>query len=110
MKKPDKPYIIWKDSRWIQLLPERYKFTLTRSGKWVYQDTSENLEKIAFKLTPLIEEGLALQIKYKHSPSPPESRYHGIPPVMCVYCSDRNKSEVEKRLREHGLKDIFWKE
>jgi hypothetical protein len=106
----EKHYIIWKDSRWIVLLPEKWKFTLSRSGKWVYRDKKENLERIAFQLTSLIEQGPALQIKYRHAPYTPESPYYGMDPIMCVYCHDKDKQTIEQKLKDFGLRDIFWKE
>ena len=77
-------------------------------GKWVYHDTPEKLEVVSLDLLVVMAEGLSSVMKYKRSLNNPDGPFGHLWPPLCVYSTEGCKSRLAQRIKELGLKDIYW--
>lgn len=74
-------------------------------GKWIFFGEKEELDEMARKLDPFVENGQIPCIKYDRAPQ----RWFDLEQcVMCVYCDDRQRDEVFQILSRFGVKEQAW--
>jgi len=74
-------------------------------GKWVFFGEREELDELAKKLDPYVENNEIPCIKYDRAP---QKWFELEQCVMCVYCDDRQRHEVAKILSRFGIKAKGW--
>jgi hypothetical protein len=74
-------------------------------GKFVFFGAAAELDVLAKKLDPYVEEKIIPCIKYDRMPVAALGLKEC---VMCVYCDNRQKDEVWKVLNEHGVRIKAW--
>ena len=103
---------------WIYIIPRNWKFPIAYQGKllskeeyqkywgkWVILDTKEELDNLAKKLDPYVEDRTIQGIKYSRTPE----EVFGIDEcVMCVFCDDRERDQVWEILAQAGVKIKAW--
>lgn len=74
-------------------------------GKWVFFGEKEELDELAEKLDPYVENHQISCIKYDRFP---QKWFELEQCVMCAYCDDRQKDEVFQILSQFGIKMKAW--
>jgi hypothetical protein len=74
-------------------------------GKWVFLGEKEELDVMAEKLDPYVENGEIPCIKYDRSP---QKWFDLEQCVMCVYCDKRQRDKVFNILAKFGVKGKRW--
>ena len=74
-------------------------------GKWFFFGEKEELDELARKLEPCVENHQIPCIKYDRSP---QKWFELEQCVMCVYCDDRQRNEVWQILSQFGVKTKAW--
>ena len=70
-------------------------------GKLVALGTSQQMQELALKLDPYVEQGIIPCCKYDRAPL---KEFGMTECVMCVFCDDRQKDEIWQILADLGLK------
>ena len=95
------------ESNWIYIVPTKEKKLpkgwAEHGGKWLIFMKYEELESLAYKIDPHIENSRITQAKLSREPLFYDT------PVMCVYCLDSNKEKVWLILQELGIQKRIWK-
>ncbi len=81
--------------------PLTVKEYLEHWGKWVILGTREELDELAQKIDPFVEQGVIPCVKYDRRPL---AEYGLQDCVMCVYCDDREKDQVWNVLSALGAR------
>lgn len=85
--------------------PLTNKQYLEHWGKWLVFGLREEVEELARKLDPFVEEKKIPAVKYDRKLI---TEFQLNRCVMCVYCHDETKDEVWKILAALGVKDKAW--
>jgi hypothetical protein len=85
--------------------PLTNKQYLEHWGKWLVFGLREEVEELARKLDPYVEEKKIPAVKYDRKLI---TEFQLNRCVMCVYCHDETKEEVWKILTALGVKDKAW--
>lgn len=93
------PYLAYRNKR---LTNREY---LKHWGKWIFFGERKELDEIAHKLDPYVEDGAIPCIKYDRRP---QTWFDLDNCVMCVYCDDRQREEVWQILSKFGVKTKAW--
>jgi hypothetical protein len=92
-------YIAYKGK---QLTNEEF---LEHWGKWIFYGEREELDKLAEKLDPYVENHQIPCIKYDRTP---QKWFNMEQCVMCVYCDDRQRDEILEILSGFGVETKAW--
>jgi len=85
--------------------PLTNKQYLEHWGKWLVFGTREEVEALAKKLDPFVEERKVPAVKYDRKLI---AEFQLNRCVMCVYCHDQQRDEVWNILAGLGVKDKAW--
>jgi len=74
-------------------------------GKWIILGSRKDLDELAKKIDPFVEDKLIPAVKYDREPIP---EFQLETCVMCVYCDVRQREEVWRILSSLGVEDKAW--
>ncbi len=85
--------------------PLTNKEYLTYWGKWLVFGTREEFDRLAQKMSPLVDSHDIPAVKYDREMIP---AFELGECVMCVYCDERQRDEVWEILNSLGVEDKAW--